>query len=122
MDNREIWRNVGEIACSYGILECVGVASLQENRCAIAVMQWLRENGLAGKILRLRTKRRNEVFIICDRHSSGASITENGTHYGVEVLGKVFDNLSEEGIPREQWIGSFHCMSEKFIVDELDSL
>ena len=114
MDNQEVWRNVGEIACSYGILEC--------DRCGIAVMQWLRENGLAGKILRLRTKRRNEVFIICDRHSSGASITENGTHYGVEVLGKVFDNLSDEGIPRSLWISSFHCMSEKFALDELDSL
>jgi Papain fold toxin 2 len=122
MDNQEIWQNVGEIVANYEILEC--------DRCAIAVMQWLRENRIAGKILRLRTRRRNEVFIICDshserlrqRHSSGSSITENGTHYGVEVLGKVFDNLSDRGIPREQWISSFHCMSEKFVLDELDSL
>ena len=114
MDNQQIWQNVGEIVSSYEILEC--------DRCAIAVMQWLRENRIAGKILRLRTKRRNEVFIICDRDSSGSTITENGTHYGVEVLGKVFDNLSDQGIPREQWIRSFHCMSEKFVLDELDSL
>jgi hypothetical protein len=114
MNNQEIWHNVGKIASKYAILEC--------DHCAIAVMQWLRENGVAAKILRLRTKRRNEVFIICDRHSSGTSITENGTHYGVEVLGKVFDNLSDEGISREEWMSSFHCMSEKFVLDELDNL
>lgn len=114
MDDREIWQTVSEIVTRYQLLEC--------DRCAIAVMQWLRENRIEGKILRLRTKRRAEVFIICDRHNSEESITENGTHYGVEVLGKVFDNLSDEGISREQWVGSFHCMSEKFILDELDSL
>jgi hypothetical protein len=114
MDNQEIWQTVSEIVTRYQLLEC--------DRCAIAVMQWLRENGIEGKILRLRTKRRTEVFIICNRYRSGESITENGTHYGVEVLGKVFDNLSDEGISREQWVSSFHCISEKFILDELDSL
>jgi Papain fold toxin 2 len=55
MDDREIWQTVSEIVTRYQLLKCVGVASLQENRCAIAVMQWLRENGIEGKILRLRT-------------------------------------------------------------------
>jgi Papain fold toxin 2 len=114
MDDREIWQTVSEIVGCYQLLEC--------DRCAIAVMQWLRENGIEGKFMRLRTKRRTEAFIICDRYQSGESITENGTHYGVDVLGKVFDNLSDEGISREQWISSFHCISEKFILDELDSL
>ena len=48
------------------------------------------------------------------------AITENGTHYGVEVYGKVFDNISAEGLPRDEWIKDFYCHSGKFIIDELD--
>jgi hypothetical protein len=42
--------------------------------------------------------------------------------YGVEVFGKVFDNLSTEGLSREAWLNNFHCASGKFVVDELISL
>lgn len=72
-----------------------------------------------GQILRLKTKRRSEVFITSGRIGGNESITENGTHYGVEVLGKVFDNLSVEGLPREQWIKDFNCRSGQFVVDEV---
>lgn len=85
-------------------------------------MQFLKEGGISGKILRLKTKRRNEVFITSDRYSSDESITENGTHYGVEVFGKVFDNLSAEGLAREDWVNDFHCLSNQFVLDELPSL
>ena len=44
-------------------------------------MEWLQDNDIEGKILRLRTKRRSEVFIISDRYGGNESITENGTHY-----------------------------------------
>lgn len=50
------------------------------------------------------------------------SITENGTHYGVEVLGLVFDNLSEYGLPRQEWIADFMCPSGQFSIDELERL
>ncbi|NEO93347.1 MAG: hypothetical protein F6K56_25295 [Moorea sp. SIO3G5] len=110
----EIWQGVSQIVAGYPLLEC--------DRCAMSVMEWLRQNGVEGKIIRLRTKRRNEVFIISDRYGTGDSITENGIHYGVEVFGKVFDNLSREGLSREAWLNDFHCPSGKFIVDELTSL
>ncbi len=48
------------------------------------------------------------------------AITENGTHYGVEVYGLVFDNLSSDGLPRDEWIKDFNCRSGKFVIDELD--
>jgi len=48
------------------------------------------------------------------------AITENGTHYGVEVYGLVFDNLSLDGLPRDEWIEDFNCPSGKFVIDELD--
>jgi hypothetical protein len=110
----EILQEVGQISSRFPLLECY--------KCAISIMQWLSENEIEGKILRLKTKRRSEVFITSDRHVLDESITENGTHYGVEVLGKVFDNLSADGLSRADWLKSFHCLSEGFIVDELNSL
>jgi hypothetical protein len=114
LSEEEILQKVAQITIRFPLLEC--------DKCAIAIMQWLSENGIEGKILRLKTKRRSEVFITSDRHMPNESITENGTHYGVEVLGKVFDNLSTDGLSRADWLKSFHCPSERFIVDELDSL
>ena len=114
MTREEVWQNVSQIVAEYPLLEC--------DRCAISVMNWLRDNEIEGKILRLRTKRRSEVFVISDRYGSNESITENGIHYGVEVFGKVFDNLSTEGLSREDWLNDFHSRSNKFIIDELTSL
>jgi Papain fold toxin 2 len=47
------------------------------------------------------------------------SITENGMHYGVEVGGVVFDNLSSEGLLLQDWIGDFHSISDEFELIEL---
>lgn len=110
----EVYREIGTIASNFPLLEC--------DKCARAVMRWLDENGIERKILQLKTKRRNEVFITSDRWNFDESITENGTHYGVEVFGRVFDNLSTEGLLREDWLKSFHCPSEQFMVTELESL
>jgi hypothetical protein len=114
MTREEVWQNVSQIVAEFPLLEC--------DRCAVSVMNWLRDNGIEGKILRLKTKRRSEVFVISDRYGSNESITENGIHYGVEVFGKVFDNLSTEGLSREDWLNDFHSPSNKFIIDELTSL
>ncbi len=107
----EVWQRVGLITVTYPLLEC--------DRCAVAVARWLECWEVDYKILRLRTRRRREVFITSDRHSSSESITENGTHYGVEVMGRVFDNLSANGLAREDWIKDFRCLSGQFVVDEM---
>lgn len=74
---------------------------------------------MEGVILRLKTRRRSENFITSDRHGRDESITENGTHYGVEVRGKVFDNISTEGLSRGAWLTDFSCMSGQFTVEEI---
>ncbi len=86
MTKDEVWQRVSQIVASYPLFEC------DRSRCF--------SYGIEGKILRLRTKRRSEVFIVSDRYGDDESITENGTHYGVEVYGLVFDNLSMEGLSR----------------------
>ncbi len=107
----EIWQRIGKVTGAYPLLEC--------DKCAIALMRWLRRWEVEGVILRLRTRRRSETFITSDRHGRDESITENGTHYGVEVMGKVFDNISAEGLSREAWLADFSCISGRFIVEEI---
>lgn len=77
---------------------------------------------MEGKIIKLRTKKRNDFFIISNRYSDSESITDNGIHYGVEVYGLVFDNLSPQGLPRDEWINDFDCRSGEFYLEELDNL
>lgn len=112
IDSEEIWQRIGKITAVYPLLEC--------DKCAITAMRWLAQWQVEGKVLRLRTRRRSEVFITSNRHGNDESITENGTHYGVEVRGRVFDNLSEEGLTRDAWVKDFNCLSGQFVVDEVD--
>jgi hypothetical protein len=82
-------------------------------------MRYLNKRGIEGKILRLRTKRHSETFITSDRYGLDESIIENGTHYGIEVMGKVFDNLSAEVSLQEEWLKDSSCLSGTFIIEEL---
>ncbi len=95
----EVWQRVGQITLAYPLLEC--------DRCAIAVARWLERWEVDYRILRLKTTRRREMYITSDRHNRDESITENGTHSGVEVMGRVFDNLSTDGLARDDWIRDF---------------
>lgn len=70
----------------------------------------------------LKTKKRNDFFIISDRYSPNESITDNGIHYGIEALGLVFDNLSRQGLPRDEWVNDFSCRSGGFNLEEVDTL
>lgn len=110
----EIYDTVGQISSQFNNLEC--------DKCAKALSVWLDENGIDRKILKLRTKRRNDFFIVSNRDLSSESITDNGIHYGVEVFGLVFDNLSRQGLPRTEWINDFSCRSGGFYVEELGTL
>ncbi len=110
----EIYDIIGGISSQFKNLEC--------DKCAKALSVWLDNNGIDRKILKLRTKKRNDFFIISNRYLSSESITDNGIHYGVEVFGLVFDNLSRQGLPRNEWINDFSCRSGGFYVEELDTL
>ncbi len=84
----------------------------------------MRQQGIQGKIFRLRT-RYGEDYILSDRLGQQGiddSITVNGQHFAVEVRGKVFDNLSSQGLSQEDWLKDFNCHSDQFVVTELDNL
>ena len=117
LSNEEIFQEVGNIVENFQLLECF--------ECAQAVMRWLKENSIDGTVIKIRNKKRKEYFILSTRLENRGvyeSITLNGLHYGVEVCGRVFDNLSTDGMLREDWIDDFHCPSEQFIIEESPDL
>jgi hypothetical protein len=112
--DEDIYQEISNIVSKFTNLQC--------DKCAREVIKWLKENGISGKILRLTTANPKERYILSERQGGNESITENGKHYGVEVRGRVFDNLSSYGLPREDWIKDFQCPSQKFIITELADL
>lgn len=116
LSKEEIYEEIGKIIADFTLYKC--------DDCVRAIMQWLAENGIEGKVIKVRTKY-NEDFILSERlerQGITEAITINGRHYGVEVLGLVFDNISTTGMTLEDWRKDFHCLSEEFIIQPIDSL
>ena len=107
LTDSQIDQEIGNIVSQFQLYQCY--------ECARAVMQWLTDNEIEGKVIELKTRYHDEDYIISDRIGNDQSITINGKHYGVEVRGRVFDNLSPQGMTRDDWLKDFHCQSEEFI-------
>lgn len=87
--------------------------------CARALKVWLKQQGIPGKLWRLTTRYDTEDFILSARleqQGFSETITENGVHYGIEVFGKIFDNLSKQGLSPEDWVKDFTSVSNEFEV------
>jgi Papain fold toxin 2 len=106
-----VFREIGKIVSKFVVYQCYD--------CAMAVMQWLSDNGIEGQIIELKTFYRDEDYIISDRMGGDRSIFNNGKHYGVRVRGLIFDNLSVQGMTETDWIADFHCLSDEFTIAEL---
>nr|WP_238393118.1 papain fold toxin domain-containing protein [Myxacorys almedinensis] len=116
MSSEEIYQEVGRIVSQFRLLECA--------ECAAAVLEWTDQRRIERALLKLRTRYDFEDYILSDRlEAMGITepITENGIHYGVKVRGKVFDNLSTEGMQLEEWLSDFHCPSEQFVIEEMEN-
>ncbi|NEP48220.1 MAG: hypothetical protein F6K65_05030 [Moorea sp. SIO3C2] len=109
----EISQEIEKIVENFNNLQCY--------QCAKEILKWLKANKIKGTLIRLRTKYDEDYIVSTRLENLGIteSITANGTHYGVEVQGIVFDNLARDGMSREDWLNDFHCPSEQFIVEEL---
>ncbi|WP_263432584.1 papain fold toxin domain-containing protein [Nostoc sp. MS1] len=106
---------IGNIVIRFPLLHC--------EECANTLKKWLKQRGIQGKLWRLSTKYDNEDFILSERlEQQGCveTITENGVHYGVEVFGKIFDNLSEQGLSPDDWINDFTSLSNEFKVEVIE--
>jgi Papain fold toxin 2 len=115
LSDEQVYQAIARIVEEFTILECA--------ECARAILNWVRDNDIEGVVLKLRTRYRDEDFIVSRRleiQGIVESVTANGTHYGVEVRGRVFDNLSLWGMSRIDWINDFSCPSEQMTVEELE--
>lgn len=108
----EIYAAIGRLVIRFPLLHC--------EECARTLKVWLKQRGIPGKIWRLSTRYDYEDFILSERLEKigcTETITENGVHYGVEVFGKIFDNLSTEGLLPDDWIKDFTSLSNEFDVE-----
>jgi hypothetical protein len=111
----ELYEKIGKLVVRFPLLHC--------EECASTLKRWLKQRGIPGKIWRLSTRYDYEDFILSDRleqQGCPETITENGVHYGVEVLGKIFDNLSEQGLSIDDWINDFTSLSDEFDVEVIE--
>jgi hypothetical protein len=102
---------IGNIVVQFPLLHC--------QDCASTLRQWLKQRQIPGKLWRLSTQYDYEDFILSHRQEQQGcfeTITENGAHYGIEVYGKIFDNLSREGLSPDDWIEDFTSLSDEFDV------
>ncbi|BAZ11936.1 hypothetical protein NIES4071_37640 [Calothrix sp. NIES-4071] len=111
LSDEEIFQQLGNIVTNFELYKC--------DECAVAVMRWLQDNNIEGRVIKLQTAY-GEDYILSTRlinQGINSSITLNGIHYAVEVRGKVFDNLSTEGLTYEDWKNDFDSPSGEFIID-----
>lgn len=111
----ELYEAIGNIVLRFPLLHC--------QECANTLKSWLKQRQVPGKLWRLSTRYDNEDFILSDRQQQqgcSESITENGVHYGIEVYGKIFDNLSSFGLSPEDWVNDFSSFSNEFEVEVIE--
>ncbi|MBN3925382.1 papain fold toxin domain-containing protein [Nostoc sp. NMS4] len=111
----ELYEAIGNIVIRFPLLHCL--------ECAGTLKRWLKKRGLPGKLWRISTRYDHEDFILSDRleqQGCSESITENGVHYGVEVYGKIFDNLSRLGLSPENWVKDFPSLSNEFVAEVIE--
>ena len=111
----KLYEAIGNLVVRFPLLHC--------EECASTLRQWLKQRGISGKLWRLSTQYDDEDFILSDRlqqQGCAETITENSVHYGVEVFGKIFDNLSRQGLSPEDWVKDFTSPSNEFEVEVIE--
>lgn len=82
-----------------------GFPNLHCQECANSVMAALKKAGHQGELIELKGP---GGFIISHSLPPGSdAISQNGRHLGVRVGDMVYDNITPNGIPYDQWIKSF---------------
>jgi Papain fold toxin 2 len=116
LSDEEIFGEVGNITARFELYEC--------GECARAIMLWLEENNIGGRIIKIQTSDGEDYIMSIRLECRGIneSITLNGIHYGVEVRGRIFDNISVEGLSRGDWLKDFLCPSGDFLVEYMDQM
>jgi len=106
----KLYEAISNLVVRFPLLHC--------EECVSTLKRWLKQRGIPGKIWRLSTRYDDEDFILSyclQQQNCAETITENGVHYGVEVFGKIFDNLSRLRLSPEDWVKDFTSLSNKHL-------
>jgi len=102
--NDPVFQEVVRIASGFGIFDCIP--------CARAIKEFLVEQGVQGKHIKLNTGSQDPVYGRIYDDSIGELIATTGHHEGVivEIEGEeiVVDNIHSEGIPRSVWMQNLY--------------
>lgn len=93
MTQDEVSAEIARIIPSYTVFQCI--------ECAEAIKAWLKANEINGIHLQISAVGRLK-FIVSRRWQDGQeSIAQTGIHQGIETDSQVFDNLSLDGLARD---------------------
>ena len=112
MTKNDVFQEIARISLGYTVFECI--------ECAEAIKSWLKENNINGIHLQISAVGRIKFIVSHRWQNSEESIAQTGIHQGIEAYGKVFDNLSADGLDRDSWIADFDCVGGEFEVIELE--
>lgn len=102
--NDPVFQEVVRIASGFGIFDCIP--------CARAIKEFLVEQGVQGKHIKLDTGSQDPLYGRIYDDSVGELIATTGHHEGVvvEIEGEeiMVDNIHSEGIPRSVWMQNLY--------------
>jgi len=102
--NDPVFQEVVRIAIGFGIFDCIP--------CARAIKEFLVEQGVQGKHIKLDTGSQDPLYGRIYDDSVGELIATTGHHEGVvvEIEGEeiMVDNIHSEGIPRSVWMQNLY--------------
>ena len=105
--NDELRQQISEIANKFKLFEC--------NACALSIQEFLIQRGISGKKVKIYTGSAKGKYGNIYHDDLGQNIATNGRHEGIAVKidGEelIFDNIHNEGIPKQEWLGKFYCLA-----------
>jgi hypothetical protein len=115
---KELRLQIGDIAGAFALFECVP--------CATAIQEFLIEQGISGKRIKLYTGSAEEPYCNIYHDQLEQNISINGRHEAIslECEGQewIFDNIHPTGLPRVNWINNLYSpiqdMGENFQISE----
>lgn len=120
MIDDELRRQISEIASQFQLFEC--------NTCALSIQEFLILKRISGKKVKIYTGSAKGKYGNIYHDDLKQNISTNGRHeaIAVQINGEelIFDNIHNQGIPRQKWLGKFYCLAielgGQFEIEEIE--
>jgi hypothetical protein len=110
LPKEELRQQITQIANRFQIFQC--------QQCAEAIKQFLFEQRIPGKQIKLYTGSAEDPYGNIYHEILQQTIATNGQHQGIAVkIGEeelIFDNIHHQGISRKAWLNNLYCPIKDF--------